>query len=84
MMELIAAIPLVGGLLATLLPFVVVLGIVVFIHEFGHYIVGRWCGIEAEVFSLGFGKEIWHRMDKRGTRWRIGILPLGGYVDRVQ
>ncbi|RED13212.1 RIP metalloprotease RseP [Pontivivens insulae] len=80
MMELIAAIPLVGGLLATLLPFVVVLGIVVFIHEFGHYIVGRWCGIEAEVFSLGFGKEIWHRMDKRGTRWRIGILPLGGYV----
>jgi len=80
MIELISNIPLIGGFLATVLPFVVVIGIVVFIHEFGHYIVGRWCGIHAEVFSLGFGKELYARTDKRGTRWRIGALPLGGYV----
>ena len=80
MIELIASIPLVGGFLSTILPFVVVIGIVVFVHEFGQYIVGRWCGIHAEVFSLGFGKELWHRIDRRGTRWRIGALPLGGYV----
>lgn len=60
--------------------FVVVLGVVVFVHEFGHYIVGRWCGIHAEVFSVGFGREIFGWNDRRGTRWRIGILPLGGYV----
>ncbi|WP_316013023.1 RIP metalloprotease RseP [Roseobacter sp. HKCCA0434] len=80
MIDLISAIPVLGPLLATILPFVVVLGIVVFIHEFGHYIVGRWCGIHAEVFSLGFGKELYARTDRRGTRWRIGLLPLGGYV----
>ena len=80
MIELISQIPLIGGFLATILPFVVVIGIVVFIHEYGHYIVGRWCGIHAEVFSIGFGKELWHRIDRRGTRWRIGALPLGGYV----
>lgn len=80
MIEFISSIPLIGGFLSTVLPFVVVIGIVVFIHEFGHYIVGRWCGIHAEVFSLGFGKELWHRIDSRGTRWRIGALPLGGFV----
>ncbi|HEU0220726.1 MAG TPA: RIP metalloprotease RseP [Paracoccaceae bacterium] len=60
--------------------FIVVLGIVVFVHEYGHYIVGRWCGIHAEVFSIGFGKELAHWTDRRGTRWRVGLLPLGGYV----
>lgn len=60
--------------------FFFVLGIVVFVHEYGHYIVGRWCGIHAEVFSIGFGKELLSWVDKRGTRWRIGLLPLGGYV----
>lgn len=80
MIDLISSIPLVGGFLSSVLPFIVVIGIVVFIHEFGHYIVGRWCGIHAEVFSLGFGKEIFNRVDKRGTRWRVGVLPLGGYV----
>jgi regulator of sigma E protease len=79
-MDLLAQIPLVGPLLTTVLPFLLVLGIVVFVHEFGHYIVGRWCGIGADVFSIGFGREIAGWTDRRGTRWRVGVLPLGGYV----
>ena len=79
-MDLIAQIPLIGGTLAVLIPFIIVLGIVVSIHEYGHYIVGRWCGIDAEVFSLGFGKTLWSRVDKRGTKWQVALLPLGGYV----
>lgn len=79
-MELIASIPLVGGLLAVLIPFIVVLGIVVAIHEYGHYIVGKWCGIHSEVFSVGYGRPIWSRVDKHGTKWQISWLPLGGYV----
>lgn len=79
-MELLAEIPVVGGVLGWLVPFLVVLGIVVFVHEFGHYIVGRWCGIRAEVFSIGFGKPLWGWTDRRGTRWQVAALPLGGYV----
>lgn len=79
-MEFIAAIPLIGPVLATVIPFVFVLSVVVFVHEYGHYIVGRWCGIKPEVFSVGFGKELVSWTDKRGTRWRIAALPLGGYV----
>ncbi len=79
-MEMIAAIPLVGGFLSVALPFLLVLGIVVFVHEFGHYIVGRWCGIHAETFSLGFGKPLKSWQDSRGTTWQIAALPLGGYV----
>ena len=60
--------------------FVVALSIIVAIHEYGHYIVGRWCGIHAEVFSLGFGPVIFSRIDKRGTIWQVAALPLGGYV----
>ena len=52
----------------------------VFIHEYGHYIVGRWFGVGAETFSIGFGREVAGWTDKRGTRWKIGWLPLGGYV----
>ena len=52
----------------------------VFIHEYGHYIVGRWFGVGAETFSIGFGREIAGWTDKRGTRWKVGWLPLGGYV----
>ncbi|MCL4139979.1 UNVERIFIED_CONTAM: hypothetical protein GTU68_027243 [Idotea baltica] len=59
---------------------VIVLGTVVSIHEYGHYIVGRWCGIDADVFSIGFGKVIYSRYDKRGTKWQIAAIPLGGYV----
>lgn len=68
------------GLILTLLAFVAVIGPLVFVHELGHYLVGRWCGVHADVFSIGFGPEVvaWH--DRRGTRWRIGALPLGGYV----
>jgi regulator of sigma E protease len=60
--------------------FLAAIGPLVFIHEYGHYIVGRWCGIGAETFSIGFGREIAGWTDKRGTRWKIGWLPLGGYV----
>jgi regulator of sigma E protease len=79
-METIASIPLIGGFVSTVLPFVVVLGIVVFVHEFGHYIVARWCGIRSEVFSIGFGPVLWSRRDAQGTLWQIAALPLGGYV----
>jgi regulator of sigma E protease len=82
-MELISQIPVVGGLLATVLPFLVVLGIVVFVHEYGHYIVARWCGIRSEVFSVGFGPVMWSRRDRRGTLWQVAALPLGGYVKFV-
>jgi regulator of sigma E protease len=82
-MEFINAIPLIGPIIGSVVPFLLVLGIVVFVHEYGHYIVGRWCGIGAETFSIGFGKELFGWNDKRGTRWRIAALPLGGYVKFV-
>ncbi len=61
-------------------PFVVILSAIVFIHELGHYLVGRWCGVRIDTFSIGFGPELFARVDSRGTRWRVGALPLGGYV----
>lgn len=60
--------------------FVILLTIVVFVHEFGHFIVGRWCGVRVDAFSIGFGKELWARIDRHGTRWRIAAIPLGGFV----
>lgn len=63
-----------------LVPFLFVLGLVVFFHEFGHFIVGRLCGIKVDAFSMGFGPEIAHFTDRHGTRWRLAALPLGGYV----
>lgn len=60
-----------------------VIMVIIFVHEMGHYLVGRWCGIGASAFSLGFGPEICAFTDKRGTRWRIAIIPLGGYVKFV-
>lgn len=68
------------GILITLLGFLLLLGPLVFIHELGHYLVGRWFGVKADVFSIGFGKEILGWTDKRGTRWKLSALPLGGYV----
>jgi len=65
---------------AYVLPFVIVLGVLVFIHEWGHYIVARLCGVKVETFSIGFGKEIFGWTDKKGTRWKVAWLPLGGYV----
>ncbi|MXU65831.1 RIP metalloprotease RseP [Oceanomicrobium pacificus] len=79
-MDLIAALPVIGPFLSVVLPFIVVLGIVVFVHEYGHYIVGRWCGIKADIFSMGFGPVLWRRTDRRGTVWQVAALPLGGYV----
>ncbi|MBY8334886.1 RIP metalloprotease RseP [Qipengyuania sp. NZ-96] len=60
--------------------FPLLLGPLVTIHELGHYLVGRWFGVHAEAFSIGFGKEIWGFTDRRGTRWKLSVLPLGGYV----
>lgn len=68
------------GIPFTLLAFLAVLGPLVFVHEYGHYIVGRWCGVKADTFSIGFGRKILSWTDKRGTEWKIGWLPLGGYV----
>jgi regulator of sigma E protease len=62
------------------LAFLVVLTVVVFIHELGHFLVARWCGVAVKEFSIGFGREIAGFNDKKGTRWKIGWLPLGGYV----
>lgn len=68
------------GISFTLLSFLLVIGPLVFVHEFGHYAAGRFFGVKAEVFSIGFGREIFGWNDKRGTRWKIGWMPLGGYV----
>ncbi len=68
------------GLLLIVLAFVLVLGPLVFIHELGHYLVGRLFGVKADSFSIGFGKEVAGWTDKRGTRWKLSALPLGGYV----
>ena len=67
-------------ILLTLLAFLALIGSLVVVHELGHYAVGRWFGVKAEKFSIGFGPQIWGRVDKRGTLWRVGLLPLGGYV----
>ena len=79
-MDIIGLIPSFGGLIYTILAFVVALSVIVAVHEYGHYIVGRWSGIKAEVFSIGFGPVLWSRTDKRGTKWQFAALPFGGYV----
>lgn len=63
-----------------IIPFLVVLTIIVFVHEMGHFLIARWCGVGVKVFSVGFGPEIVGRTDRHGTRWRISGIPLGGYV----
>ncbi|MBV8237436.1 MAG: RIP metalloprotease [Sphingomonas sp.] len=68
------------GLLLTIVAFALVIGPLVFIHELGHYLAARWCGVKSETFSIGFGREIAGWTDRRGTRWKLGWLPLGGYV----
>jgi regulator of sigma E protease len=67
-------------LLTSAVPFVLVLSLVVFVHEFGHFQVGRWCKIAIDTFSIGFGKTLLSWRDKQGVEWRVGALPLGGYV----
>jgi regulator of sigma E protease len=66
-----------------LVAFLAALGPLVFFHELGHYLVARVFGVGAESFSIGFGREVAGWTDKRGTRWKIGWLPLGGYVKFV-
>ena len=60
--------------------FAILITVVVFVHEMGHYLVGKWCGIGVETFSIGMGKQIWGRYDKSGTLWRVALFPVGGYV----
>jgi regulator of sigma E protease len=79
-LDAVSLLPQFGGFLYTLVTFVVALSVIVAVHEYGHYIVGRWSGIHAEVFSLGFGPVLWSRVDKRGTRWQVALLPFGGFV----
>lgn len=68
------------GFFFTVAAFLLLLGPLVFVHEYGHYIVGRWCGVKVDRFSIGFGRRLFGWTDKRGTEWRFGWLPLGGYV----
>lgn len=70
----------IGGGLGYLLPFILVLGVVVFVHESGHFWVGRLFGTRIETFSIGFGRAIAKWKDRHGTEWKVGWLPLGGYV----
>ena len=67
-------------LLSYVVPFLLVLTIIVFVHEMGHYLVARWNNIAVKTFSIGFGKELIGFTDKHGTRWKISAIPLGGYV----
>jgi regulator of sigma E protease len=72
-----------GFVIGTLVPFLFVLTVVVFVHEMGHYLVGRACGIGVNAFSIGFGPELIGFNDRRGTRWKLCAIPLGGYVKFV-
>jgi len=69
-----------GGFLWMFFFFVIALSIIVAVHEYGHYIVGRWCGIHAEIFSVGFGTVLVSRVDRHGTQWQFSALPFGGFV----
>ena len=68
------------GLIGYVIPFLFVLTIVVFFHELGHFLVGRWAGVKVLTFSLGFGPELFGFNDRHGTRWKVSAIPLGGYV----
>lgn len=79
-MDFTSFMPSFGNLSLTLLAFVACLSVIVFVHEFGHYYIGRISGIKAEVFSIGFGPVLFARTDAHGTVWQIAALPFGGYV----
>ena len=78
-MEFLANLPG-GAFFSYAVPFLIVLTIVVFFHELGHFLVARWNGVKVEAFSVGFGPELWGFNDRHGTRWRVSAIPLGGYV----
>ncbi len=69
-----------GLITGYIIPFILVLSFLVFVHEMGHYLVGRWCGIRVTAFSIGFGPELFGITDRHGTRWKVSAVPLGGYV----
>src|SRR5919202_3712680 len=69
-----------GSVMHALAWFLPVLLAVVFVHEFGHFLVARWCGVRVTAFSIGFGPEIAGFTDRKGTRWKLSWIPLGGYV----
>ena len=69
-----------SGLWTYVIPFLVVLTVLVFVHELGHYWVARRNGVRIETFSIGFGPELFGHTDKMGTRWKFSAIPLGGYV----
>ena len=79
-MEFLGQLPDFGNVVWTVIAFVAALSVIVAVHEYGHYIVGRWCGIKADVFSLGFGPKLFGWTDSRGTHWQVAALPFGGYV----
>src|SRR5438105_15010001 len=68
------------GVLSYVIPFLLVLTIVVFFHELGHFLIARWCGVRVLTFSIGFGPELFGFHDRHGTRWKVAAVPLGGYV----
>src|SRR3984893_12889520 len=70
----------VWALAGYILPFLFVLSLVIFFHELGHFLIGRWCGVKVDTFSLGFGPELFGFNDRYGTHWRVAAFPLGGYV----
>lgn len=79
-MDFLAQLPSFGNVIWTLVAFVAALSVIVAVHEYGHYIVGRWTGIKADVFSLGFGPKLFGWTDRHGTHWQVAALPFGGYV----
>lgn len=78
-MEEIAAVPSIS-FIGYIIPFLIVLTIVVFFHELGHFLVARWNNVKVEAFSVGFGPELLGYTDRHGTRWKLSVVPLGGYV----
>src|SRR5258708_13077641 len=71
---------LMAWLTGYIIPFLIVLTVLVFVHELGHYLIARRNGVRIEVFSIGFGPELFGWNDRAGTRWKVSALPLGGYV----
>ena len=69
-----------SGVVGQIIPFLFIVTLIVFFHELGHYLAGRWCGVRITTFSIGFGPELAGFVDKYGTRWRLALIPLGGYV----
>ena len=63
-----------------LVPFLIIITILVFVHEMGHYLIAKRYGVKVEVFSIGFGRELFGWNDKSGTRWKFSLIPMGGYV----